>query len=246
MNTPNPLVPQGTFPDPRGKSHIRITVFTILAIHVAFLGLLLLQACNRKTESNFPEPTNAVQGWVEPTNLPVVAPNNPPAPTNIAVTPPGAVVPPPPLAETQAAIALDHVVVKGDTFSSLAKKYNVTSKAIAESNPGVDSSRLKIGQKLKIPSPTTRSPGNGTVVAEGAGKTYTVKSGDTLGKIAKANGVTVKALRSANLLKTDQIKVGQKLSIPSKAAAAAPETAGPPPGSGSAAIPLSPPPPASQ
>src|SRR5713226_8167807 len=126
MNTPNPLVPQGTFPDPRGNSHIRITVFTILAIHVAFLGLLLLQACNRKTDSNFPEPTNAVQGWVEPTNLPVVSPANPPAPTNIAITAPGAVVPPPP-AEPQAAIALDHVVVRGDTFSSLAKRYNVTS-----------------------------------------------------------------------------------------------------------------------
>src|SRR6266852_4936182 len=204
MNTPNPLVPQGTFPDPRGKSHIRITVFTILAIHVAILGLLLLQACNRKTDSNFPEPTNAAQGWVEPTNLPVVAPTTPPAPTNIAVTPPGAVVPPPPTAETPAVIALEHVVVKGDTFSSVAKKYNVTSKAIAEANPGVDSSRLKIGQKLRIPTPTTRGPGNGTVVAEGAGKTYTVKSGDTLGKIANANGVTVKALRSANQLKTDK------------------------------------------
>ncbi len=245
MNTPSPLVPQGTFPDPRGKSHIRITVFTILAIHVAFLGLLLLQACNRKAESNFPEPTNAAQGWVEPTNLPVAVATNPPAPANIAVTPPGPVVlPPPPPPELPAAIALDHVVVKGDTFSTLAKKYSVTSKAIAEANPGVDSSRLKIGQKLKIPTPTTRSPGNATVVAEAAGKTYTVKSGDTLGKIAKANGVTVSALRSANQLKTDQIKVGQKLSIPGKAGAAAPETAGPPPGSGSVAIRSNPPPPA--
>src|SRR6266567_3692206 len=227
MNTPSPLVPQGTFPDPRGKSHIRITVFTILAIHVAFLCLLLLQACNRKAESNFPEPTN------------------PPAPANIAVTPPGPVVlPPPPPPELPAATALDHVVVKGDTFSTLAKKYSVTSKAIAEANPGGDSGRLKIGQKLKSPTPTTRSPGNATVVAEAAGKTYTVKSGDTLGKIAKANGVTVSALRSANQLKTDQIKVGQKLSIPGKAGAAAPETAGPPPGSGSVAIRSNPPPPA--
>ncbi len=245
MNTPNPLVPQGTFPDPRGKSHIRITVFTILAIHVAFLGLLLLQACNRKADTNFPEPTNAGPGWVEPTNLPVVAATNPPAPANLVVTPPAAVVPlPPPPVETQVAIALEHVVVKGDTFSTLAKKYSVTSKAIAEANPGVDSSRLKIGQKLKIPAPSIRSPGNGTLVAEAAGKSYTVKSGDTLGKIAKANGVTVNALRSANQLKTDQIKVGQKLSIPGKAAAAASETVRPGPGTGSVAIPSNPPPPA--
>jgi len=42
-------------------------------------------------------------------------------------------------------------------------------------------------------------------------------------KIAKSNGTTVKALRSANALKTDQIKVGQKLKIPSKVSAPIPE-----------------------
>jgi LysM repeat protein len=56
-------------------------------------------------------------------------------------------------------------------------------------------------------------------------KTYTVKSGDTLSKIATQQGVSVKALRSANNLKTDRIKVGQKLKIPVKAAAATPTPA---------------------
>ena len=46
-----------------------------------------------------------------------------------------------------------------------------------------------------------------------------MKSGDNLLKIAKANGVKVSALRSANNLKTDQIKVGRKLIIPSKGSA---------------------------
>jgi LysM repeat protein len=45
---------------------------------------------------------------------------------------------------------------------------------------------------------------------------YTVKSGDSLIKIASQFGTTVKAIRAANSLKTDSIKVGQKLSIPSK------------------------------
>jgi peptidoglycan endopeptidase LytE len=44
---------------------------------------------------------------------------------------------------------------------------------------------------------------------------YTVKSGDTLTKIASQFGTTIKALRSANNLETDKIKVGQKLRIPS-------------------------------
>ena len=47
MNKPNPLVPQGTFAD-KGKSHIRITVFAILAVHVVLLGVLLIAGCNKK------------------------------------------------------------------------------------------------------------------------------------------------------------------------------------------------------
>jgi hypothetical protein len=49
MNTPSPLVPQGTFLGKPGRSHIRIAVFTILAIHVVLLGALLLQGCKRTT-----------------------------------------------------------------------------------------------------------------------------------------------------------------------------------------------------
>ena len=210
MNTPNPLIPQGTFPDRRGKSHIRITVFTILAVHVAFLGLLLLQACNRKADQT--QDTASITNYPPPlpeTNLPPPVATNPPA----VVT---SVAPPPP--EPPPSSLAEHVVIKGDTFSTIAKKYNTTAKAIAEANPGVDSTKLKIGQKIKIPAPVASAPAsNGTVVGETGARTYAVKSGDTLGKIAKANGVTIAALRSANHLKTDQIRVGQKLTIPSKA-----------------------------
>ncbi len=58
--------------------------------------------------------------------------------------------------------------------------------------------------------------------ATGGGETYVVKSGDTLTKIAKANGTTVKAIESENNLTTTKIKVGQKLKIPAAAASAAP------------------------
>jgi nucleoid-associated protein YgaU len=43
---------------------------------------------------------------------------------------------------------------------------------------------------------------------------YVVKSGDTLSRIAKAHGTTVKALKSANSLEGDRIVVGAKLKIP--------------------------------
>ena len=62
----------------------------------------------------------------------------------------------------------------------------------------------------------------------GGEQIYTVKSGDNLTKIARQFGTTVKALRAANGLKTDSIKVGQKLKIPAKASApaTAPDCAG--------------------
>jgi LysM repeat protein len=135
-----------------------------------------------------------------------------------------------------AAEGTEHTVMKGDSFFTLAKKYNVSTKAIASVNPGVDSTKLKIGQKLKIPAPSAStasiSASPDSSATGGAEKVYVVKSSDNLNKIAKANSVTVKALRAANNLKTDQIKVGQKLKIPSKAAA----TADAPPAAATAAI----------
>jgi LysM repeat protein len=66
---------------------------------------------------------------------------------------------------------------------------------------------------------------NGTAASgsdtNAAGPTYTVKSGDSLTKIAGEFGVSVRNLRSANNLKTDKIVVGQKLKIPGKTGAPA-------------------------
>ena len=42
----------------------------------------------------------------------------------------------------------------------------------------------------------------------------TVQSGDTLTSIARRNGTSVAALRSANGLSGDLIKIGQKLNLP--------------------------------
>jgi LysM repeat protein len=62
-----------------------------------------------------------------------------------------------------------------------------------------------------------------TSTGSGTGEeTYTVKSGDSLTRVAKAHGTTIKAIRAENKLTTDHIKVGQKLKIPARAEAAAP------------------------
>lgn len=48
----------------------------------------------------------------------------------------------------------------------------------------------------------------------GRGGTYTVKKGETLGSIAKKHHTTVAKLRSINHLKSDRLRIGQKLKLP--------------------------------
>ncbi len=55
---------------------------------------------------------------------------------------------------------------------------------------------------------------NATAVSHGKTTLYVIKSGDTLTRIAKTHGTTVKALRTANSLENDRIVVGAKLKIP--------------------------------
>jgi|SRR4051812_11648589 len=249
MNTPNPLIPQGTLPESRGKSHVRIAVFTILAIHVLLLGALLMAGgCKKTADQNAgvtntpPENVAGVPPFNGDTNTPVGAPNNSTGtaavtPSPLPVNPPpaniGTPTPPanPPMATEN--VGGEHTIVKGDTLGAVAKKYHVTLKALQDANPGVVASKLKVGQKVKIPAPTASVGNSGTETTAIAGangeNTVTVKSGDTLWALAKKYGVKESAIRSANNLKTGALKVGQKLKIPAKEAGtpapAAPDTA---------------------
>ncbi len=50
-----------------------------------------------------------------------------------------------------------HVITSGETLGILARKYGVTVKEIQDANPGVDSSKLRIGQKITIPAPRAKA-----------------------------------------------------------------------------------------
>lgn len=66
------------------------------------------------------------------------------------------------------------------------------------------------------PSPYSSTPAStgGGTTGGGSGGSVTVKAGDTLTGIAKRNNTTVSALRSANGMTGDLIKIGQKLNLP--------------------------------
>src|SRR6185369_1732684 len=89
MNTPNPLVPQGSLLD-KGKSHFRITVFATLAVHVVLLCVLLIAGCNKKTETG--------------TETGIAPPPSEAWPTS-AVAVPAPLPPPPPAPPTQEVVA---------------------------------------------------------------------------------------------------------------------------------------------
>ena len=199
MKQPSPLVPQGSF-EAQGqrKSHVRIAVFSILAIHVVVLGGLLILGCKREDkglDANANPPTNDVAAVQPFTNADTVATAAAAAvaaaaasavPSNVAVAPVSPVAPVPSVNNIAEGAVTEHTIVKNDNFATLATKYGVSIKEIVAANPNLQPTKLKIGDKVKIPA-------KGAAVARSAAPagdstdTYTVKSGDVLSKIATAH-----------------------------------------------------------
>lgn len=204
----------------QGRTRFKVAFFSILAVHVAgLMALLLTQGCKRETpQETPPAPDMPVMDTNVPSlidsNLPPVATSNA-APVNEQFIPP-----PPPQPEPPAVpAATKYVVQPGDSFYTIAKNHGVTQKAIEAANPGVDPKKLKPKQEINLPAPSA-APAAGISTppsADAGGPTiYTVKSGDTLSKIADRFKTTTKAIKSLNGLTTDRINVNQKLKIPAK------------------------------
>ncbi len=219
MNNPSPLLPPGSLLEQKnkGRARVKIAVFVVLAIHGIGLLALLMQGCKKEPEVLPPtdQATNAMTAPVEPPAPPTNDTNVATMTTNVPTLPP---------VETNVVPTVtEYKIAQGDTLSVVAKKFHVSLSALMAANPGIEPTKLQIGQTLHIPPPTapttTSNGGTGAVSAEVAGgqPIYTVKSGDTLTSIASHYHVTVKALRSENNLTTDRIRVGQKLKIPVKA-----------------------------
>lgn len=119
-----------------------------------------------------------------------------------------------------------YTVQKGDTLYRVATNNGITTSQLKKIN-GLTSDTIKVGQKLTVVdgiektntttqnttteknSTTTQSVGN----TSQATTTYTVKSGDTLYKVAKTYDMTTKELKSLNNLSSDTVFVGQKLKV---------------------------------
>ena len=120
-----------------------------------------------------------------------------------------------------------HTVKKGESLGSVARKYHVTVANIKKWNH-LKRETLHVGQKLTIyrsGGAVAQAKGNDTKGSKNAKssnntsgnkqatKTHTVKKGETLSSIAKKHGCTVNDLKKWNGLKSNTVKVGQKLKI---------------------------------
>jgi LysM repeat protein len=231
MTNPNPFIPQGSVLEQnKRRSRMKLAVFCVLAVSVCGLTAMLVQGCKKEQENPVPpvEPTTSETY----TNLQPAVTNLAPVVTNVEpVAPVTPVVVPVP----EVPSGSEYTVIKGDTLAKIAKAHGVKLKALQDANPGVVPTKLKVGQKLTLPAGGVAAPAaigtsagsDMTAGATGSGEPYAVKSGDTLAKIAKNHGVTLKALRAANpkFASTDRIHVGDKLTIPAKAEAVAPAPA---------------------
>jgi LysM repeat protein len=117
------------------------------------------------------------------------------------------------------------VIQKGDSFYTIAKKFNVTQKAIQEANPKVDPLKLQLGQKITVPPPApatqVAAATNGATLPTGE-TIYVVKSGDVGNDCKELQSDGHAIMRQSNITDPKKIKVGDKLKIPKQRRRCAP------------------------
>lgn len=139
-------------------------------------------------------------------------------PTAEATTEATATPPPtsPPTSGGQQGQYVTHTVQRGETLSSIARKYGTTWQAIAQANNIANPSQIYAGQSLKVPTSGGTSGGSSGGTA-GCRYHHTVQRGEWLWQIAREYGVSPYAIMSANglsLPSASTIYAGTVLCIP--------------------------------
>lgn len=110
-----------------------------------------------------------------------------------------------------------HRVRRGESLSTIARKYRTSIKRIKQANNMYRSNTIVAGKKLKIPqrgmviTTAAKSPARAPIPSSGV---YRVKRGDNLWILAKRFGTTTKKIQNLNNMKNNNLHIGQRLQIP--------------------------------
>lgn len=120
--------------------------------------------------------------------------------------------------QTATTNTVTHTVKVGDTLNKIAATYQTTVANLVKTNGISNPNLIIVGQTLTVrgtSSTTATSNSDSTSTTDTTTtSTYTVKSGDTVAKIAAAYGVSVSDIKSWNSLSNvNLILVGQTLSV---------------------------------
>ena len=109
------------------------------------------------------------------------------------------------LPEKERVTFVRHRVRSGETLGRIAGRYKVPTSAVQKMNSIRNPRRLRVGQMLVIPVRADSLPVR-TVI-------HVVDKGDNLTRIAARYKLDVKTLKAMNDLRSDVVKVGQKLKV---------------------------------
>ena len=111
-----------------------------------------------------------------------------------------------------------HKVRKGETISSIARRYHTSIGSIMQANGIRRSHYIMAGKTLKIPQKgyVTTLPSISTASNNPPTQKYRVKRGDSLWILAKRFQTTTKTIQELNNLNSTRLYAGQALKVPER------------------------------
>ncbi|MDY4377522.1 N-acetylmuramoyl-L-alanine amidase AmiB [Pectobacterium brasiliense] len=107
-----------------------------------------------------------------------------------------------------------HTVARGETLSSIARRYGVSLAAMRDVNK-LNKDIVWVGQRLNIPATGTRPTASTPAPKKAVPVKHKVVKGDSLSAIAARYGVSMKEIQQANNMRSGTVQLGQTLVIPS-------------------------------
>ena len=106
-----------------------------------------------------------------------------------------------------------HKVKTGETLGTIASRYGTTVSTIQRMN-GLRSTKIYVGQRLKVKKGKSTTTTRTTPTTTSKKKYYSVRSGDTFGRIAQRHRLSQSQLKRLNpRINISRLSIGQKIRV---------------------------------